>query len=112
MQSSRSEADPLDPGPGGFAHRGLHHAPGIPENSLAAFAAAIEAGAGIECDVRLSGDGSAIVFHDSDLRRMCSLALEVEQTPAALVALGSVALSEVILPKYTTLANMSNFENV
>ena len=81
MRSSRSAPDPLDPGPGGFAHRGLH-GPGVPENSLAAFRAAVEAGAGIECDVRLSADGRAVVFHDHDLRRLCASALTVEATPA------------------------------
>ena len=52
-----------------YAHRGLH-GPGRPENSRAAFAAAHEAGHGIELDVRLSSDGAAIVFHDSDLGRL------------------------------------------
>ena len=69
----------------GFAHRGLH-GPGIPENSMAAFRAALEAGAGIECDVRLSGDGAVMVFHDHDLRRMCASALTVEATPAEVLA--------------------------
>ena len=69
----------------GFAHRGLH-GPGIPENSLAAFRAAIEAGAGIECDVRLTGDGQVMVFHDHDLRRMCASALAVEATRAEILA--------------------------
>ena len=54
----------------GFAHRGLH-GPGVPENSIAAFEAAIAAGAGIECDLRLSADGVPIVFHDRDAVRMC-----------------------------------------
>jgi len=66
----------------GFAHRGLH-GPGIPENSMAAFRAAIDAGAGIECDVRLTLDGKVVVFHDHDLRRLCASALAVEATPAA-----------------------------
>lgn len=52
-----------------YAHRGLH-GEGIPENSLAAFSAAIEAGLGIECDIRKSGDGRAMVFHDAELERM------------------------------------------
>ena len=69
----------------GFAHRGLH-GPGIPENSLAAFRAALDAGAGIECDVRLTGDGQVIVFHDHDLRRMCASALAVESTRAEVLA--------------------------
>jgi glycerophosphoryl diester phosphodiesterase len=68
----------------GYAHRGLH-GPGVPENSLAAFRAAIAAGAGIECDVRLSADGKVVVFHDHDLRRLCASALTVEATTAAVL---------------------------
>lgn len=85
MRSSRSAPDPLDPGPLGFAHRGLH-GPGVPENSLAAFDAALRLAAGIECDVRLSGDGEVMVFHDHDLRRLCASALTVEATPAGILA--------------------------
>lgn len=54
-----------------IAHRGLHNASaGIPENSLAAFAAAAADGYGIELDVQASTDGQAMVFHDWDLVRM------------------------------------------
>jgi glycerophosphoryl diester phosphodiesterase len=67
-----SGADPLDPGPAGFAHRGLHHGAGFPENSLTAFAAALELGAGIECDLRLTADDRIVVFHDADAWRMCA----------------------------------------
>lgn len=52
-----------------FAHRGLHGG-GRVENSMAAFAAAIERGHGIECDVQLSRDGEAFVIHDADLGRL------------------------------------------
>lgn len=52
------------------AHRGLWSPSGPPENSLAAFEAACEAGYGIELDVQLSADGEAMVFHDSRLKRM------------------------------------------
>ncbi len=52
------------------AHRGLWDPKGAPENSLAAFEAAVEAGYGIELDVRLSADGAAMVFHDEGLERM------------------------------------------
>jgi glycerophosphoryl diester phosphodiesterase len=71
MRSSRSATDPLHPGRNGFAHRGLHRAPAIVENSLTAFAAALEVGAGIECDLRLTADNQLLVFHDSDAHRMC-----------------------------------------
>ncbi len=53
-----------------FAHRGLHDAK-YPENSLSAFGAAVEAGFGIELDVRLSSDGVLMVFHDDTLLRVC-----------------------------------------
>ena len=81
----------------GFAHRGLHGGT-IPENSLASFAAAIAIGAGVECDVRLSGNGTAMVVHDPDLRRLCSVALEVENTPAALLAGQRLAETDQYIP--------------
>ncbi len=52
-----------------YAHRGLHGSD-VPENSRAAFEAAIAAGHGIELDVQASRDGEAMVFHDSDLGRL------------------------------------------
>ncbi|MCY7397762.1 MAG: glycerophosphodiester phosphodiesterase [Sphingomonas bacterium] len=82
MQSSRSAADPLFAGTAGFAHRGLHGR-GVCENSLAAFQAAIDADAGIECDLRLSRDGFAMVFHDSSLERLCGVNVEMESLHAA-----------------------------
>jgi glycerophosphoryl diester phosphodiesterase len=42
----------------------------VPENSLAAFEAAVQRGFAIELDVRLLADGALAVFHDSDTRRM------------------------------------------
>lgn len=55
-----------------YAHRGLFdndsHAP---ENSLAAFRKAVEAGYGIEWDVQLSKDDVPVIFHDATLNRMC-----------------------------------------
>jgi glycerophosphoryl diester phosphodiesterase len=51
-----------------IAHRGASAL--APENTLAAFALALESGAdGVELDVRLSGDGVPFVIHDSALRR-------------------------------------------
>jgi glycerophosphoryl diester phosphodiesterase len=72
MRSSPSGPDPLDPGSRGFAHRGLHSGLEIPENTLAAFEGAIDFGAGIECDLRLTADDQIIVFHDDDARRLCA----------------------------------------
>lgn len=52
-----------------YAHRGLFDGD-IPENSLAAFSAAMDRGLGIECDLRVSADGRAMVFHDAGLERL------------------------------------------
>lgn len=57
-----------------FAHRGLHHLEkNTPENSLAAFSAAVENGYGIELDVHVTKDNVPVVFHDFDLLRMCGI---------------------------------------
>lgn len=56
-----------------IAHRGLHDAnQGLIENSPSAARAAIAAGFAIECDVQLTRDGEAVVFHDFDLARLTS----------------------------------------
>lgn len=57
-----------------YAHRGLWSGLGggdIPENSIAAFRAAADAGIGVELDVRVTRDGALVVFHDQTLARMC-----------------------------------------
>ncbi|MBQ6720152.1 MAG: glycerophosphodiester phosphodiesterase [Oscillospiraceae bacterium] len=51
-----------------YAHRGLH-GDGRPENSMAAFRAALEGGYGIELDIHLLKDGNLAVMHDSLLAR-------------------------------------------
>ena len=54
-----------------IAHRGLHDlAAGVIENSGSAAKAAIAGGFGIECDVQLTADGQAVVFHDFVLDRL------------------------------------------
>ena len=61
-----------------FAHRGVH-GPGVCENSPAAFAAAIDAGLGIECDVRRTADERAVVFHDATLDRLAGRTGQLDQ---------------------------------
>lgn len=57
-----------------YAHRGLFdNASDAPENSLAAFRKAVDAGYGIELDVQLSKDDKLVVFHDASLKRMCGV---------------------------------------
>ena len=51
-----------------IAHRGLHNkAGGIWENTAPAFANAIKGNYAIECDLQISADGEAMVFHDAKL---------------------------------------------
>ena len=63
-----------------IAHRGLHDCGVGPliENSPSAARAAIALGCAIECDVQLSKDGEAIVFHDFTLERLTAHSGRVE----------------------------------
>ena len=60
-----------------YAHRGLH-GNGVPENSMAAFKAALDHGYGIELDVHLLKDGNLAVMHDSLLNRTTGQAGRIE----------------------------------
>lgn len=60
-----------------LAHRGLWRPDGPPENSLAAFAAARDAGVGAELDVHVTVDGVPVVVHDHDLERVTGTPLDV-----------------------------------
>lgn len=64
-----------------YAHRGLH-TQGCPENSMAAFRAALEHGYGIELDVHLLADGQLAVIHDSDLKRVTGRGGRIEELTA------------------------------
>jgi glycerophosphoryl diester phosphodiesterase len=53
------------------AHRGLHDiSRGIVENMPSAAKAAIAGNFAIECDIQLTSDGEAMVFHDDELDRL------------------------------------------
>ena len=54
-----------------IAHRGFFNNIDVPENSMTAFALAVNRGYGIELDVQLTTDNQLVVFHDTDLDRMC-----------------------------------------
>ena len=57
-----------------YAHRGLYSSDqSVPENSLAAFAAAAEAGYGMELDITITADNDVVVFHDDMLTRACGV---------------------------------------
>ena len=67
-----------------IAHRGLHDRnKGVIENSRSAFAAAIERGYAIECDVQLSSDGVPFIFHDDDFDRLTEAPGRSDARPVA-----------------------------
>lgn len=59
-----------------YAHRGLHDA-NKPENSMAAFRAALESGYGIEFDIHLIKDGNLAVMHDRSLLRTAGVDTDI-----------------------------------
>jgi len=66
------------------AHRGLHDAAaGIIENTPTAFRAAIADNYGIECDLQITADNEAMVYHDDALGRLTDGAGRLAESPAA-----------------------------
>ena len=71
-----------------YAHRGLWNTnePGEdhrPENSLAAFRAAVEKGYGVELDVHLTRDGALVVHHDDSLKRLTGVDIRIAESTLA-----------------------------
>ena len=56
-----------------IAHRGLHDNVSVAENSLTAFERCAGSGIPMELDVRLTGDGQVVAFHDRSLARACGV---------------------------------------
>jgi glycerophosphoryl diester phosphodiesterase len=80
-----------------LAHRGDHR--GAPENTLAAFAAALEIPGvdGLELDLRASADGIAVVLHDASLARVQGRRIRASQlTARELAAFGIPSLVDVL----------------
>lgn len=72
-----------------IAHRGLHDVQnGVVENTQSAFARAIAHNYAIECDLQVTADGEAVVFHDETLDRLMEAKGRVaDHSAAALRAL-------------------------
>lgn len=57
-----------------FAHRGyFNNEKSIPENSIPAFRKALIYGYNIELDVHITKDNKVVVFHDTNLKRVCGV---------------------------------------
>ena len=80
-----------------LSHRG--ESDDAPENTLAAFALAMERDSdGLELDIRLTSDGFAVVVHDADLKRVAGVDAVVSETSLEqLQKLHDVPLLEEVL---------------
>jgi glycerophosphoryl diester phosphodiesterase len=87
-----------------IAHRGLHdRSTRIIENTLTAARGAVAAGYAIECDVQISADGEAMVFHDEGLERLGGVEGELCQIASrhlSLVPLGGSNDTMPTLPEF------------
>lgn len=88
-----------------FAHRGLHNEERA-ENSMSAFRAAVEAGYGIELDVRLSSDGQLVVFHDDTLDRVAGVSGRVDAYTASELAQIKLSGTEDGVPLFSSVLEM------
>lgn len=82
-----------------YAHRGLHDGQ-KPENSMAAFRAALEAGYGIELDVHLLKDGNLAVIHDSSLERTTGCTGFVEDLTTPQLQEYHLGGTEEVIPQF------------
>lgn len=80
-----------------IAHRGLH-GDDAPENSLAAFEAAVDAHYPVELDVRLTADGVPAVCHDERLQRLCGIDAAVAEVKWAELADVTLLDSDLGIP--------------
>ena len=89
------------------AHRGLHgRATGCWENTLSAAQAAVRLGFAVECDVQLSSDGEAMVFHDAALNRLTASGGRVIDQPARTLVALQVGGSRDRIPRLVDLLNL------
>lgn len=90
-----------------YAHRGLH-GNGEAENSMSAFAKAVEMGFGIELDVRLSSDGELVVFHDDTLERVTKEYGKVDSKTAAELSKIKLAATKDTIPTFKEVLRLVN----
>ncbi|HWC20815.1 MAG TPA: glycerophosphodiester phosphodiesterase [Flexivirga sp.] len=80
-----------------MAHRGFTNGPGAPENSLPAFAAAVDLGFRyVETDVHATVDGTLIAFHDDRLERVTDGSGVIAERPWSVVRQAKIAGTQEI----------------
>ena len=88
-----------------YAHRGLH-SEGVPENSMAAFRAALDHGYGIEFDVHLLRDGNLAIIHDASLKRTAGADVLIEDLTAEDLASYHLEGTEETIPTFRQLLDL------
>ncbi|NLV86170.1 MAG: glycerophosphodiester phosphodiesterase [Clostridiales bacterium] len=92
-----------------YAHRGLHKLEaGVPENSLAAFAAAADGGFGMELDVQITKDGGLVVFHDYNLSRICGVDGEIKDMIVSELKLFPLSGTSECIPSFDEVLSLVN----
>lgn len=92
-----------------YAHRGLFDNEGdAPENSLAAFRKAVDAGYGMELDVQLTKDDKLVVFHDAALKRMCGVEGKVWEYTLEELQQFTLANSKERIPTFEEVLHLIN----
>lgn len=90
-----------------YAHRGLH-GNGVPENSMAAFKAALDHGYGIELDIHLLKDGNLAVIHDSLLNRTTGAPGHIEDLTTAQLKDYRLEGTEETIPEFMDVLTLYN----
>ncbi len=92
-----------------IAHRGYHDMRlKVPENSILSFKRAIKYNYIIELDVHLLKDGKIIVFHDSNLKRMCNVNKVVENSTYEELKEYKLLGTNERIPLFTDVLNLIN----
>ena len=90
-----------------YAHRGLHDDT-RPENSMAAFRAALENGYGMELDVHLLSDGNLAVMHDSALKRTTGAEGTIENLVTGQLADYRLGGTDETIPQFREVLELVN----
>jgi len=90
-----------------IAHRGLHDKTrGIPENSMGAFRAAVEADLPIELDVQITRDGTLFIMHDFNTERVTGVDFETKNLERAMLGDFRLLETEYSIPLFSEVLEM------
>lgn len=88
-----------------IAHRGFHDLES-PENSLGAFAKAVNHNYYIELDIQLSKDGEVMVFHDDTLKRMTGKEGSIHDYDCATLQTFKLGDTDYTIPTFKQVLNL------